>query len=72
MTTITTGDALGAALQACQGGETLLVSGIFPSWVALPTVNPATPVTIASADPANPATIPGLEFDGCSNLISGT
>jgi hypothetical protein len=68
MTAISTTAALAAALTAAQGGETFtLAAGPFDS-LGLRGVKPASPVTIASADPSNPAVFAGMEFDGCSGL----
>jgi hypothetical protein len=68
MTTITTTAALAAALTAAQGGETFtLPPGPLDS-LGLRHVEPASTVVIASADPANPAVIAGMEFDSCQHL----
>jgi hypothetical protein len=65
---ITSTDGLIAALQRAKGGETFLLAPGSYSALGGNGWKPASEVVIASADPANQATIAGIEFDDSQNL----
>jgi hypothetical protein len=67
MVVATTTDLV-SALTNAKGGEILLLApGNYPVLV-LQDIRPESAVVIASADPANPATLWGVEADACQNL----
>lgn len=68
VTTVASAAALNAALKSAQAGDTVLLAPGTYSAVAANGLTFATAVTVASADPANPAVITSMTLSGSAGL----
>lgn len=66
--TVTSSAELSAALKSATGGETIVLSGQAKFSLSLADHNPASTVTITSADPQAPATFETVSLTRCSNI----
>ena len=67
--TVTTSAQLASALKAATGGETIVLSGTAKFSLSATDVNPASNVTITSANPDAPATLTTVSLYESSNIV---
>jgi parallel beta-helix repeat protein len=67
--TVTTSAQLASALKAATGGETIVLSGTAKFSLNATDFNPASNVTITSANPDAPATLATVSLYRCSNVV---